>query len=45
MATLRDQLNKLITDDVIKPAEWPYSSPVILVRKPPELDEAGNVLY
>ncbi len=44
MATLREQLNKLLKDDVIEPAESPYSSPVILVRKPPELDEAGNVI-
>ncbi len=44
MATLREQLNKLLTDDVIEPAESPYSSPVILVRKPPEVDEAGNVI-
>ncbi len=45
MATLREQLNNLLKDDVIKPAESPYSSPVILVRKPPELDEEGNVKH
>ncbi len=44
MATLREQLDKLLKDKVIEPAESPYSSPVILVRKPPEMDEAGNVV-
>ncbi len=44
MATLREQLDKLLADDVIEPAESPYSSPVILVRKPPEVDESGKVI-
>ncbi len=44
MATLRDILNILEKDKIIEPAESPYSSPVILVRKPHELDEDGNVI-
>ena len=44
LEALREQLNKLQKDQIIEPTESLYSSPVILVWKPPEMDENGNII-
>ena len=44
MKALREQLDTLLAENIIAPAESSYSSPIILVRKPPEMDETGQVL-
>ena len=42
MKALREQLDTFLTETIIKQAESSYSSSIILVRKPLELDETGQ---